>query len=282
VARAASVSGAALKLQLPKSSVSRALARLEEALNTQLVHRTTRRLRLSAAGEALLAQSEPLVAALAEALSLAPPAASPAGLLRITCTIDFGAAVVAELVARFVARYPAVQVEVHATNRIVDLVSGGFDLGIRFSPKRALRDSTLVARRVGTLRTHLLAAPSYLARRGVPRTLAALRTHDWVTYAGAGPLLLGQGARAKRVAIRGQVRCDDMLFARAAAHAGAGITILPWFLAEPEISAGTLQVVLPKWQLASGTIWVVHPPARHLPAKVSAFRDLVVEALSTG
>jgi len=280
VARAASVSGAAAKLHLPKSTVSRTLGRLEEALNQQLIHRTTRRLRLSDAGEALLAQAEPLLTALGETLSPAPSPETPQGLLRITCTIDFGATVIAELVARFVARYPAVQVEVQLSNGIVDLVSGGFDLGIRFSTKERLRDSTLVARRAGKLYTRLVAAPNYLARRGTPRNAAELRDHEWVSYAGAGSLLLGQGRRKLRIATRGRVRCDDMFFACAAARAGAGIALLPWFLAEPELNAGTLRAVLPKLQLASGAIWVVHPPARNLPAKVSAFRDLVVEALA--
>jgi DNA-binding transcriptional LysR family regulator len=279
IARAGSVTGAAGKLQLPKSSVSRALVRLEAALNRQLVHRTTRQLRLSDAGEALLAQAEPLVTSLGETLSLAPDTELPSGLLRITCTVDFGATVIAELVARFVARYPAVEVEVHLSNAIVDLVSAGFDLGVRFSTKQRLRDSTLVARKAGQLYTRLVAAPSYLARRGVPRTQDDLRNHDWVTYRGAESFVLGQG-RNKRVAVRGRIRCDDMFFARAAARAGAGIALLPSFLADPELSAGSLQAVLPKLRLASGTVWVVHPPVRNLPAKVSAFRDLVVEALA--
>jgi len=281
IARAASVSGAAAKLRVPKSSVSRALARLETTLNQQLVHRTTRRLRLSDAGEALLSQVEPLVSSLAETLAVAPGTETPSGLLRITCTIDFGATVVAELVARFVARHPAVQVEVHANNGIVDLVAGGFDLAIRFAAKRGLRDSTLVARRVGKLETQLVAAPQYLARRGVPRTAGELRAHDWVTYVGAESLLVDIGRGRQRIAARGRIRCDDMFFARAAARAGAGIVVLPKFLAEPELSAGTLQAVLPKLPLASGGVWVVHPPARNLPAKVSAFRDLVVEALAS-
>jgi DNA-binding transcriptional LysR family regulator len=280
VARAASVSGAATKLRLPKSSVSRALARLEAALNRQLVHRTTRQLRLSEAGEALLARAEALVTSLEETLALAPDTETPSGLLRITCTIDFGATVMAELVARFVARYPAVQVEVHLSNSIVDLVGAGFDLGVRFSTKSRLRDSTLVARRVGQLYTRLVAAPSYLARRGVPRTPEDLRAHEWVTYLGVESLVLGTGRKKQRIATRGRIRCDDMFFARAAVHAGAGIALLPSFLAEPELSAGTLQAVLPKLQSASGSVWIVHPPARNLPAKVSAFRDLVIAALT--
>jgi DNA-binding transcriptional LysR family regulator len=120
-----------------------------------------------------------------------------------------------------------------------------------------------------------------LARRGPPRTAQDLRAHDWVTYRGAESLVLGAGRRKQRIATRGRIRCDDMFFARAAARAGAGIVLLPGFLAEPELSAGTLQAVLPKLQSMNGSIWVVYPPARNLPAKVSAFRDLVVEALRT-
>jgi len=282
IARVGSVSGAALKLHRPKSSVSRALARLEAALGEQLVQRTTRRSRLSAAGEGLLARAEPLVEALAQNLTPSADAQTPSGLLRITCTVDFGAIVVAELVARFVDRHPAVRVEVHATNAIVDLVAGGFDLGIRFSAKRGLRDSTLVARRLGTLRGQLVASPAYLARRGAPRTLQDLRTHDWVTYAGTETFLLVSKGKSRRVTTSGRIRCNDMFFARAAVRAGAGVAVLPSFLAEPELDAGGLMAVLPQWQLASGALWLVYPPTRKLPAKVTAFSQLVVEALRAG
>ncbi len=110
IARSGGVSAASTKLRLPKSSVSRALGRLEEGMGVRLVHHTTRRLRLSSAGEALLAQAEPLLSALEETLQQTPSAELPSGLLRITCTTDFGATVVADVVTRFTARFPAVQV----------------------------------------------------------------------------------------------------------------------------------------------------------------------------
>jgi len=280
IARAGSLSAAARKLRLPKSSVSRSLSRLEQSLRARLVHRSTRRLNLSAAGVALLARSEPLLDALTAALQPLAEAELPSGLLRVTCTADFGATVLAELVARFVARYPQVQVEVHSNNALVDLVGRGFDLGVRFSAKSSLRDSSLVARRVGTLHTRLVAAPAYLARRGSPRTLAELRTHEWVLYKGAESILFELPHGSKRLAAKGRVRGDDMSFVLAAARAGVGIAFLPSFLADPEISAGTLVPVLPKWKVSSGGVWVVHPPARPLPASVRAFRDLLAEALA--
>lgn len=282
IGQAGSISGAAAKLHLPKSTISRALARLEAAMAVALVHRTTRRSRLSSAGEALLERAAPLVAALDQAVAQVPGReATPSGLLRLTCTIDFGAVVLAELVARFVARYPEVEVEVHATNAVVDLIEGGFDLGLRFSPRRQLRDSSLIARRVGTLHTQLVASPKYLARRGAPRSPRDLGDHDWVTYAGTESLVLETPGAARRFARRGRIRCDDMFFAQAAARAGAGIALLPSFLAEPDVLAGALVRVLPKWHVQSGVVWLVHPASRNVPSRVTAFRDFVTEALAT-
>jgi len=280
IARAGSVSGAARKLRLPKSSVSRGLSRLEQSLRAQLIHRSTRQLNLSPAGVALLARAEPLVDALSATLEPLAEAQLPSGLLRVTCTVDFGAAVLAELVARFVARYPQVEVEVHSSNALVDLIGGGFDLAVRFSVKSGLRDSSLVARRVGALHARLVAAPVYLARRGTPRTLPELHEHEWVMYKGLPSILSELPRGSKRLPTKGRVRGDDMSFVHAAARAGVGIALLPAFLADPEINSGLLVPVLPKWRVSSGSVWVVHPPARPLPARVSAFRDFVVETLT--
>jgi len=280
IARAGSVSGAARKLRLPKSSVSRGLSRLEQSLRAQLIHRSTRQLNLSPAGVALLARAEPLVDALSATLEPLAEAQLPSGLLRVTCTVDFGAAVLAELVARFVARYPQVEVEVHSSNALVDLIGGGFDLAVRFSVKSGLRDSSLVARRVGALHARLVAAPAYLARRGTPRTLPELHEHEWVMYKGLPSILSELPRGSKRLPTKGRVRGDDMSFVHAAARAGVGIALLPAFLADPEINSGLLVPVLPKWRVSSGSVWVVHPPARPLPARVSAFRDFVVETLT--
>ena len=279
IARAGGVSAAATKLRLPKSSVSRALGRLEEAMGVRLVHRTTRRVRLSSAGEALLAQAEPLLSALEETLQQTPSAETPSGLLRITCTTDFGATVVADVVTRFTARFPAVQVEVHSSNALVDLVAGGFDLGIRFSLTSTLRDSSLVGHRAGVIRSYLVAAPGYLARRGVPRVPKDLADHDWVTYGAVEAMLRALTGVGKRSETHARIRCNDMFFVRAAVRAGAGIASLPYFLAEPEISAGSLLAVLPKLALPTVHVWLVHPPARQLPAKVTLFRDLLLEVL---
>ena len=146
-----------------------------------------------------------------------------------------------------------------------------------FRPGQMLR---LHVRRVGTLHTRLVAAPAYLARRGTPRTLPELREHEWVVYKGLESVLFQLPRGERRLPAKGRVRGDDMSFVLAATRAGVGIAVLPAFLADPEINAGTLVPVLPKWKVSSGGVWVVYPPARPLPVRVSAFRDLVAEELA--
>jgi DNA-binding transcriptional LysR family regulator len=203
----------------------------------------------------------------------------PAGRLRITCTVDFGATVMAEVITRFVARHPLVEVEVLSSNALIDLVRGGIDLAIRFSRKR-LRDSSLVAQRLGPVTTQLVASPAYLGRRGAPRSPRDLSDHDWITFSGAESIVLEAPDAAEQLAAHGRVRCDDMFLARAMARAGAGIAALPSFLAEEDVAAGLLVPVLPRWCPASGTMWIVHPASRNVPAKVRAFTAFLIETLA--
>jgi DNA-binding transcriptional LysR family regulator len=277
IARSTGITAAAQSLGLPKSSVSRALARLEASLGVELVHRTTRRSRLSTAGEALLERVGPLLVGLDAAVSKLPDReALPGGVLRVTCTVDFGATVLAELVARFVALYPEVTVEVQSNNQIVDLIAGGFDAAVRFSPRSRMTDSALVARRLGILRPQLVASPRYLARKGTPRSPRELEGHDWITYSGAESFVLEAPGNVQRFAARGHIRCDDMSFAHAAVRAGGGIALLPSYLAQKSIAAGELLPVMPRWQIRSGTVWFVYPASQNLPAKLTAFRDFIV------
>jgi DNA-binding transcriptional LysR family regulator len=280
VVEAASFSGAARRLGLPKSTVSRGLGRLEADLDLRLVNRTTRRVALSSAGRALYERVAPLLSALTAAVGALPELAEqPSGRIRVTATVDFGATVLAELVTRFVALHPATEVELKLSNQVVDLVAEGIDLALRVSLGDRLRDSTLAARHLSRVSVRLYAAPGYLARRGAPRRPADLAGHDWIIY-GSGPALKLRGPR-RTVTLkpRGRIVCDDMWFTREAARAGGGIALMPTFFAEPDITTGQLARVLPSYSLQSGHIWLVWPSTHHLPRKVAAFRDFVVEAL---
>ena len=181
----------------------------------------------------------------------------------------------AQVVTRYTARYPKVSVDLHLTGRVVDLVAERFDVALRVGMK--LEDSSLVVRRLTPISLRLFASPLYLARRGTPRTEADLAAHEWVVFR-SGPQklrLTGAGAPGSS----GRVECDDLLFLRDAVRAGAGLGLLPEFLAEPEVLAGGLVRVLPRFERQAGHLHLVTPAARHVPPRVAAFRDLVVELL---
>lgn len=281
VARTTSFSAAARELRLPKSSVSRGVSRLEADLRVQLLVRTTRRVSVTAAGAALYDRVVPALRSVEAAVGELPEREEePSGELRVTAPVDLGVLFLAEVVTRYVARYPSVSVDLHLTGRVVDLVGERFDVALRVAAK--LRDSTLVVRRAAPIVMRLFASPLYLARRGTPRTEADLAEHEWVVFRSGPQKLRGaEPGEALGVVPRGRIVCDDLLFVRDAVRAGAGLGLLPSFVADPDVAAGTLVRVLPRYERQTATLHVVTPAAKHVPPKVSAFRDLVVELLRT-
>ncbi|WP_338867308.1 LysR family transcriptional regulator [Myxococcus stipitatus] len=280
VAEGASFSSAAKKLGMPKSSVSRGISQLESLLGVQLLHRTTRRVALSTAGQALYERVSPMLASLRKSVGDLPELEEePSGELRLTAVVDWGATLLADVVTRFVARYPAVKVDLHLDNRVVDLVAEGFDAALRLSLS-PLRDSSLRARRLGPLSLRLYASPAYLARRGPPRHPRELAAHAWISFRSEMPMWLeGPGEEKSPVPSKGVIRCDDMFFMRETLRLGAGVGFLPTLIAEAEVAEGRLVAVLPKWSMPAGSVWFVSTAGRHMPRKVAAFRDFLMESL---
>jgi DNA-binding transcriptional LysR family regulator len=276
---------AGTKLGVPRSTLSRAIASLEGSLGVTLFQRTTRRVSPTSAATALYERVASRVASLDASFGDLPDAeAEPSGTLRVTATTEFGAMVLAESVARFTQRYPRVHVEVKLTTSFVDLVKENVDVAIRFAG-RPLRDSTLIARKIGSVAAYLYASPAYLARRGTPRTPADLAKHDWIEFAGSPPLRFPAGikrtgaGRGSKVEVATRVRADSLWFLRETLKAGAGIGQLPSFLADSDVAAGNLVQVLPRWEALAGTVYFVYPASKHVPPRVTAFRDLLLEML---
>jgi DNA-binding transcriptional LysR family regulator len=169
-------------------------------------------------------------------------------------------------------------VEVNLSNRIVDLVADRYDLAFRASNER-LKDSSLMARRVTTMAMQLFASPTYLARKGTPRSPRELADHDWVLFRKAGPLKLQGPGEVATVEMKGRLYADDLFFVREAARAGAGVAALPGFLSERDVETGELVRLLPKWDGSAGTLWVVTPGGAHLAKKTVAFRDFALDYL---
>ncbi|MCP3098686.1 LysR substrate-binding domain-containing protein [Myxococcus sp. K15C18031901] len=279
VAESSSFSTAAKKLGVPKSSVSRGISRLEASLGVQLLHRTTRRVALSTAGLALYERVAPTLASLRKSvLDLPEREEEPSGVLRLTAVVDWGSTLLADVVTRFVARYPTVKVDLHLDNRVVDLVAEGFDAAVRLSIN-PLRDSSLRARKLGPLSLRIYASPGYLARKGTPRHPRELASHTWISFRSPKPFRLEGPGETVLIPQGGAIVCDDMFFMREALRLGAGIGFLPTMLAEPEVAEGRLVPVMPRWSILAGTMWFVSTAERHMPRKVSAFRDFLMEAL---
>ncbi|MBB4963438.1 LysR family transcriptional regulator [Saccharothrix violaceirubra] len=270
VVEAGSFSAAARVLWMPKSSVSRRVARLENRLGVRLLHRTTRSLALTDAGRAYHAR---VSVALAELDSAAGAAAdsreAPRGVVRLAAPPDVGAEVLPELLAAFLARYPEVRVEV-ALSPSADLVEGGFDLALRGGAGG--RGAT----RLQDTRFRLFASPVYLARKGNPQRPAELEGHLCLRFGDVDRWLLHGPRGEVSVAVTGPLAADDLSFVRRAAVAGAGIALLPEPSVAPAVRAGLLVPLLPDHHAEGRPLHLVVPSDRHLPSRVAVLRDYLV------
>jgi DNA-binding transcriptional LysR family regulator len=278
LARAGSLSAAARTLAMPKQTVSRRLAQLEDALGVQLAQRTTRRLRLTQAGVAY-AERCAEVARLAEEANraVADVAQIVQGTLRLTADPTFGEAFVPDLVAEFTAAHPQVRVDIVLTTRFVDLVEEGFDLAFRVG---RMTDSSLVGTRLGAARLRYCAAPEYLRRRGTPESIDELSEHDCIENVpqpgpSRWPLLVD--GKIVAVPVRGRIRVNALPLALRAARAGLGIANLPAFACADDVAAGRLVPVLDAHAPDVGGVWIVYPAHRFLAPRVRRFVDLGVE-----
>ena len=174
---------------------------------------------------------------------------------------------------------PRVRLELGLSEAPRDLLRDGFDLALRVSPGR-LKGTSLVARKVGEVVFGIYASPSYLARRGSPKSTDDLLSLDWMGFAGTPPLLLRRsGIPEKVIGARPRVIADDMAFLRETLKQGAGLGLLPSFVADAELAAGTLVRVLPKVVAPAGSVFLVRPNLKHVPRRVTAFSELLLETL---
>ena len=282
VAETGSFTAAGERLGLPKSTVSRRVARLEAKLGVQLVHRTTRSLALTEAGNMFHDRASRALAALEEATLAARDGREiPRGHLRLTAPYDVGAGSLAPLIAAFTRLYPEVTVEVVLTDRTLDLVAEGIDLALRGAA--AMPDSSLVGRKLASLEFWLVASPAYLKQRGTPRTPADLLGHDLAlmrTTHGRGKLpIFSADGTSEELSVRAAVSANGFGFLRAAALADGYVAMVPANDAGPEIRAGKLVRVLPGYTVGTGNMFLVHPAAKVLPAKARAFRDFLLANL---
>jgi DNA-binding transcriptional LysR family regulator len=280
IVESGSFSRAAQRVDLPKSTVSRRISLLEAKLGERLLQRTTRKLMLTEFGASLLEHARKVVEEVEAAGALVQHRQlAPSGRLRISMPGDFANLGLTMVMARFMERYPAITLELDLSPRRVDLVAENFDIAIRMGDLPD--DSSLNARSVVLEKVALYAAPSYIARRGLPETPDDLLTHDLLC------LLRRTGGAQPWVLTRGKARWERELPARLTANSpdllariactGAGIAASSHLFADPHVEKGELVRVLPGWDLPSVTGWAVFPGRRLMPAKTRAFLDMIGE-----
>ena len=279
VVEAGSFVAAADGLRLSKAAVSRNVIELEGRLGARLLQRTTRRLSLTEAGRAYYARCKQILAEVEEADSaVGVVTGQPVGQIRVNAPFSFGITHLAPLWGPFMDRYPAVEMDVSLSDRLVDVVEEGFDAVIRIS---RLQDSTLVHRRIASTRIHLCATPEYLARHGTPGSVEALAGHAVIgySYAALGDLWRFDTPDGPReVQTRPRIRANNGDTCREVALAHQGLVLQPDFLVSEDLASGRLVEVLAHCKGPELGIYVVYPSRKHLSVKVRALVDFLVEA----
>lgn len=280
VVQSGSFTRAADALGTQKAHLSRVVSALEKELAVRLLERTTRSLSLTEAGREFFERAVAILGSVDDArLAMQRAHGEPRGVLRLTCGVEFGLIAVSGWIADYLARHPQVQVDADFTNRVVDIVHEGFDLAVRVG---ALADSSLTARRLGSLSYGLYASPAYLRRHGRPADPDALSRHDVIAFSGGanpGIWTLSRDGHTQRVKLQPRLRVNNNLAARDAVLRGLGIGLLPTRIAEASATAPRLQRLLTGWTTPDVPVHAVFASARYLTPKVRAFIDVAAGAL---
>ena len=283
VAELESFTRAAERMGLTPGAASKQIAALETRMQARLLERTTRSVRLTDAGRALLDRVQPWLTEY-EAIEngLADETAAAAGSLRIASSVDFGAMRLVEPVTAFMERWPDVDVRLDLADRMVDLVDEGYDLAVRMGH---LDDSSLIAKRLAPAPLALAASPAYLAAHGRPAHPRELAQHACIVDRNKPTphqWRFTRGAEAEDVKIDGRLTLNGAKAAVSAACAGAGVACAPAWAACDAVEAGTLERLLPDWEPDHRDLWAVFPSNRYLAHRVRLFVDFLADWFKAG
>ncbi|VVE86976.1 LysR family transcriptional regulator [Pandoraea bronchicola] len=276
VAETRSFVAAGRLLGVSASAVGKGVARLEEKLGVRLFHRSTRSVTLTAEGALFLERSRRILAEIEAAeLELSQASTAPRGRLRVS--LPMVSSLVLPVLADFMRQYPDIELDLDFTDRMVDVIEEGFDAVVRTGEPL---DSRLTARRLGAFRSHLVASPGYLARRGVPATPADLQQHTCLHYRfpNSGKLeawTLRQIPGEPEVPIPASMVCNNIETRLCFALQGLGIAYLPEFAIREPLADGRLQPVLRDYAQRTGVFHVLWPASKHPSPKVRALVDFL-------
>lgn len=275
-----SFSGAARKLGIAKSAVSRHISLLEKSIGVRLLNRTTRSLSLTEVGETYFRSCARIVAE-AEMVTrrVSQLQDEPLGTLKVAGPVSLGNRLIAPLVTEFMQRHTALNVELLLDDQVVDMVKEGIDVSIRVG---WLRDSNLVARKLADTPLLLCASPGYIENRGRPESLAELVDHEWIIFS----LLptpfhwtFTKNKREERIQVKGRLKINNADAIRTLMLEGTGIAVLSKYLIGDDIKAGRLEHLLPDYDCGSVGIYAVYQDRRYQQAKVRLFIDFIDKQL---
>jgi DNA-binding transcriptional LysR family regulator len=277
VVEARSFSGAARRLNVSTSVVSKCVTRMERSLGVRLLNRTTRSISLTEIGREFYARCAHIVAAAEDAEAMtAGMQSTPRGTLKVNVPVSFGVLHIVPALAELLATYPELHVDMTLNDREVQLAEEGYDVAVLIT---AAPRATLVARRLAPIRQALCASPAYLRRHGAPASVDDLAHHDCIVFSRLGPERLWHFDSADghaSVEVNGGLRLDNENAVRQAALAGCGIALLPTYIVGGDLQQGALRVVLPEYEAPETTLYATYLPNRYLAAKVRVFVDYLV------
>lgn len=276
-------SAAARALDIPKSRLSRRISQLEERLGVRLLQRTTRRLRLTTAGERYLHYCREMTAsAHAAEEAILQLQSQPAGPVVISCPISIAQQLLAPLLPEFMALWPKVTVRMLATNRRVDLIREGVDLALRVRT-RLDTEAEFVVRQLGMASGMLVASPAYLQSHGVPESPEALPQHLTLSFNDPQTEVVWAlhhlNGEERHITVNPRLSCNDFIVLAEAAERGCGIALLPSAVVQEGLQRGTLVPVLPEWRLPEGIVHCIYPSRRGMIPAVRALLDFLFERL---
>jgi len=278
VVETGSFTRSAQALRLPKATLTNLIQQLEASLGVRLLNRTTRRVSVTSEGAAYYERCAAILAQVGEADDFVTLRhATARGRMRVQAPTLMARLVIVPGLEKFAARYPQIEVELHSSERRVDLVEEGIDCAIWSGP---LEDTSLVARPIGHLFVSTCAAPSYLARHGKPLHPDELARHPCIArvapWEGVQPWVFERDTVRAVVTPRGPFSFDDENSYLAAAESGLGIAQIPAYVLKDAMERATLDFVLGEWNAEPLPIHVVYPQRRHLSAKIRGFVDWIV------
>lgn len=273
VADAGGISPAAQRLGSSKSNVSRRLFRLEAELGVQLLSRSTRGAALTEAGVTFRDYAARICAELDQAKETILPAGELCGRLRVSAPLSFGPTHFAPVFAEMARRHPQLQIQTCYTDHVVDLIAQGYDCAIRVG---YLRDSNLIARRIGPIYGTAVASPDYIKAHGAPETLEDLLNHEALMQ-GTESWKFMDGKKIVTVNPQGRFKADNGTALVAAAVAGLGVAYLPNGLMHEHLESGALVPVLKDYPIPPAGAYVVRPPGQHPARKIRVLTELLIE-----